>query len=134
MKWWRFVRNAKQRYLELRDTFLASRKATELTPSLKVEWTKTLQDTDRYYPARSRVTGQPPEARHFKEKIINWMAFWPFSILGTIFYDFLREFWDMLYDAISGVYDSIAKAIFSDVSGDLLTQEQIDDMAKEKVE
>jgi hypothetical protein len=117
IKWWRFVLRTKHNYLKAKAAFLNKWNSTEMTDDLKVKWSQQVKDsTYNYRP----IISEAPQASEHKETIINWMALWPFSVLGTLFYDFLKELWDALYEAVSGVYNSISKSIYKDISGDVL--------------
>jgi hypothetical protein len=119
-KWWRYCKKQRGLYDEAKKDFLDANKATEMTPELRVLWTEKLQNSSRY--DRYHVIGIP-EASNNKEKIMNWMYLWPFSILGTFFYDFLKEIGEAIYDWMGGIYDNIAKSVWKGTENDLASED-----------
>lgn len=55
-----------------------------------------------------------PASDH-KERITTWMAFWPFSALGTLLDDLLFRVWEALYGFCSGLFQRVSDAVFADV-------------------
>jgi hypothetical protein len=45
---------------------------------------------------------------------MGWIAMWPFSIVGTFIGDFLTKLVRRVYDAMRGVYDSIANSAYKE--------------------
>lgn len=123
-KWWQFCKKQRDLYENAKADFLRAHKATELTPALRVEWTKKLQSQSRY-DRHYVLNGAPPEASQNKEKIMNWMYLWPFSMLGTFLSDFLRNVWTSIYNWMGGIYDSIARAVWSGTENDLASEEDL---------
>ena len=121
-KWVRFVYRKKGQYKSVLNSFLKEQNATELNDELRFKWNTKLNGYGQYI----SISAIPPVASENKEKIINWMAFWPFSMLGTLLNDFLTEVWNAIYDSIGGTYDKIARAIYKDVSGDILSKDQLE--------
>jgi len=124
VKWWQYCKKQRNLYEEAKADFLRAHKATELTPALRVAWTKKLQTRDRY--DRFYVlNAEPPVASNNKEKIMNWMYLWPFSMLGTFMSDFLRKLWVTIYNWMGGIYDSISRAVWSGTENDLASEEDL---------
>lgn len=55
-----------------------------------------------------------PTAAYHKARIISWIAHWPFSMLATLFGDWLAELFSAIYEMLSGLYENIAKSVFKD--------------------
>jgi hypothetical protein len=128
LKWWKFCRKELAKYELAKSQFLKDSKATELTPELRIAWTERLKNNNYTYSLKG---GAPPLAANYKERIINWMAFWPYSVLGTIFSDWVRELFNTLYDMMGGVYDSISRAVWKGVADDIATAEEMKQASKD---
>jgi hypothetical protein len=125
IKWYVFCRKQRKKYNEAKADFMKARHATEFTSELKVEWTEKLRNQDNRYDRYKVVSVEFPKWQDNIEKIINWMYLWPFSIFGMILTDFVREVWEHLCEWMGGVYDSIAKSVWSGVENDLASEEDI---------
>jgi hypothetical protein len=124
IKWYFYCVKQRKRYEEAKADFLEANHATELTPELRVAWTEKLTHQsgyERYHLISIKV----PEAKDNKEKIMNWMYLWPFSMFGTLLYDFIRDFFTWLYDRMGKVYDNIAKMVWKGVEEDLASETDI---------
>ena len=55
-----------------------------------------------------------PQASHNKGKIVAWIAFWPFSFIGTVLNDPIRKMFNFIFDQFKGLYQKMANAIFKD--------------------
>jgi hypothetical protein len=86
---------------------------------LRVAWTTRLNDAYNIY----HVVSEIPDWRVYKETIITWMYLWPFSMIGTLFADLLIKFWENVCEWMGGLYDSIAKAVWSGVEKDFASDE-----------
>lgn len=84
-------------------------KAAELSEELDEELDKyTRMD---YLPSKFKIS-----ARDKKGTIIAWMTYWPFSVLWTMVHKFVRQAFQFLYIKFEGVYNSISKRVFADVT------------------
>jgi uncharacterized membrane protein YccC len=111
LKWWDATKKALNKYNEVKVEFLSRHNATELTEALA----QVLADTDAAY---NHVSPIPPAARDHKGDIIRWMAYWPFSFVGTILNDVVRNAWNHIYAYMVGTYDKISRHVFRHVSQD----------------
>lgn len=59
-----------------------------------------------------------PQARHHKSTIVSWMMYWPFSVIGTCIFDFIRRGWNAVYNYISGLFDKIGDSVYGPPSED----------------
>ena len=125
IKWYLYCKKKRARYDVAKNEFLRSRKATELTGVLRLEWTEKLRNLDRYDRDRG-ISIEPPSASKNKEKIMNWMYLWPFSIFGTFFSDFIIKLWDNIYKWMGGIYDNISKSVWRGTENDLASEEDIE--------
>lgn len=53
-----------------------------------------------------------PTALDNKERIITWMYLWPFSIVGTLFSDWLLRLFTRIYRFLEGMLDSISASVW----------------------
>jgi len=56
-----------------------------------------------------------PKARDYKYKIINWLSYWPFSMLWSLVDDFVRRISKAIYNLVHDLFQSIANKIFGDL-------------------
>lgn len=57
------------------------------------------------------VDRRMPSPSQNKERIVCWIAYWPFSIAAYLLIDFLREVCDWIYVKISGMYRAMADRV-----------------------
>ena len=57
----------------------------------------------------------PPAVSNHKADLTRWMAWWPFTIIGSLFDDILRRFFTALYNAMANVWQRISNHAFRDV-------------------
>jgi hypothetical protein len=126
LKWYFYCKKQRAKYDAAKADFLKARKATELTGALRVEWTEHLKHTDKY-DRYNTISIEPPVAKENKEKIMNWMYLWPFSVFGTFLSDFIIKLWENIYKWMGGIYDSIAKAVWKGTENDLATEQEVED-------
>jgi len=58
------------------------------------------------------------------ETVYMWIGHWPFSMLGTLCNDFVRQIIDTLYAKLDATYGKIVKSILGKHAGDMMTYEQ----------
>lgn len=55
-----------------------------------------------------------PEPGAFKNKILNWLAYWPISMVSTLIFDFFKRFFVHIYNAIAGQLRKVAVSAFGE--------------------
>ncbi len=105
-KWWLYAKDRYRQYLSERAAFFKRHKVSEWTPSLNDEW----KASNRY-----SGLGDPPLAADHKEKIVTWLAYWPFSMLGFLIRDWIKRLFTEIYERLSGLLDSISRSVFKEV-------------------
>ena len=105
-KWWLFLNARKLDYKETRLAFLEAHGVVGATLDTPVP--QQLRG-DRMVPFVSK-----PLARRNKIRIINWMVFWPFSVVWTC----LNEPWRMIYEALVTLYQRMADRVWVDLCED----------------
>lgn len=112
IKWIFYLKKSLREYEVLKTSFLADNDAKELTPELAYKFTNSSKYNNNRF-------SQTPTAATHKQDIIRWMAYWPFSVLGTVFSDVLLRFWDLFYGLLHHMYDDMASMIFRGISKDI---------------
>lgn len=105
-KWYLYSRDRVIEYNEGKDSFLRIKGVTELTPQLAREFQNYSSTPDI------------PVAREHKGTIILWMSYWPFSILGFLFNDFIKKIFNHLFEFLQSTYQRISDSVFSSVRED----------------
>ncbi len=55
-----------------------------------------------------------PQASDNKGKIIAWMIYWPFSLVGTLLNDPVRKLFNLIFDQFKNLYQKMADSIFKE--------------------
>lgn len=55
-----------------------------------------------------------PLATDHKGMLTGWIAYWPWGIASFALFDMIRKSVTMIYEALGGVYDQVAKAAFKE--------------------
>lgn len=53
-----------------------------------------------------------PIAAYQKDRIISWMIYFPFSMLGVVCRNWVARLYSSIYDKVSGVYDNMTDSVF----------------------
>jgi hypothetical protein len=96
-KWWLYVRKAAD---NLREIIVEYNALTEPKPV----WTN--------YLTRYR---EMPKVSDNKSKIIDWIAFWWFSVIQTFFGEWMHEIFTAVYRMFYNMYDAIAKSVWNSI-------------------
>lgn len=62
---------------------------------------------------KSRKRPNESYAKNNKGRIMGWIAHWPFSMLGTVFGDFLKRVVETVFNVLRNLYDRIANHVFA---------------------
>ena len=118
LKWWRFCVARRSFYETEKRKFFRENgyfDKCEFTPHLRIKWSEQVE--------RRGSNLSIPVASEHREKIINWMYLWPFSMIGTILSDFLAKLWDFIYDLLGNLYTTITNLVFKGVASDFASVE-----------
>ena len=96
VKWWFFVKDRRYKYDEEYSKFLENK---------GVGWT-----WDEYVKAHG--LGKPTASEH-KERILEWMSFWPWSLLWTLINDPIRKAFRAIYRHIQNRLQAIADSAYA---------------------
>lgn len=95
IKWFWLISDYKATVIEGKIEY----KDSKTLPSVKnITWDQYKQ---RYWPQ--------PTANKNKSKICRWIAYWPLSFINSICYDFVKRFFNMIYDCLGNTYERITK-------------------------
>lgn len=134
-KWTWALFQLRKKVREIKDEFLKSKDVSEFLKSkgiqvaentvipvqLEKEWAKYFRDRLHYSSYMSRFEGEeiPPLARRNKAMLVRWAAYWPWSVLGTIIRDWVKDVFNFLFRMVTGIYQAIADRMFKDLKKDL---------------
>ena len=107
-KWWRYVRNNVEKYLEAKAEYQSDN--GNLT-----DWAR-YRDQGRYNAIKFIFE---PVARRHKAVITMWITYWPLVLLWTLINDPVRKAIIFLRDHVMGILERISKNAFKDVDNDL---------------
>lgn len=123
-KWYFYVRDARDLYDSRKAKFLERNGVNPtgaIPDNLKNEWFNSIRDQYlRNYSYGQNVTINDviPSVRNNKERLIGWMAYWPFVIFWSLFDDIFRRVWETLYRLCSRGYQTLANITFRGVDKD----------------
>lgn len=110
-KWWFYVRRHREKYNELKSSYLEHRGLPGKGPipdHLKEAW----QEQRRYYPHNT------PQAHESKGRILTWMIYWPWSFVWTILNDPVKRLWKSIFNAMRALFQKVADSAYKDVEDD----------------
>jgi len=112
-KWWFFVRNIRDDYLDSVRSFLRGKgyeewESAKAIPDdyLAIWWDGHGVEWGRKFPVK---------ARDHKRKIITWMAWWPVSMVWTLINDPIRKLYRYTYEVLRGTFDRVGASAMGDV-------------------
>jgi hypothetical protein len=125
IKWWIYCRDRLEDYLEAREKFLENNGADPglktMPPEFRSKWSSWLEQNYKYDgEGDNRRLDEAPRARKNKARIMRWMAFWPISMLWSLFDDFVKRVFRTIYQKIAGFLQRIADNMFGKIRDDLL--------------
>lgn len=109
VKWWRFLRGMRAKYLDTKAAFLERNgiQGTTIPDNLLQEWSRN-----------SMGLGTAPKARDHKARILTWMIYWPWSGIWTLINDPVKKLFKAIYAELQAQYQKIADKVFADVKDD----------------
>jgi len=117
IKWQFFLLENRNKYEKRRLDFFATNniKGTEIVDELKDKWATVV---------RSEKIGKPDAAR-YKDTLILWMTYWPWSVLWTLVHDFVKRAFDWVYDNLGKAYDNMADRTYARFDSDFQKDEKV---------
>jgi len=133
VKWYFYGRDARERYNEFRSKFLARRglsDTSQIPEEHRIQWLSELRNFITHSPysggfsiySDTVITTEHliPQARHHKALITGWMAWWPFVAFWSLFDDFFRRLWEVIYRLCSKGYQQLSNMAFRGVEADFV--------------
>ena len=108
-KWWMFALKMRDIFRTHKDEFYTKHKlvpGSTIPISLKLDW-ETSWNT---YPHQR--SDFPPKASKYKTRIVRWIAYWPPSVLWSIFNDLFEKIARAVYETIARFLQSISNRVF----------------------
>lgn len=116
IKWFSFLIQFRDKFHEVRDDWHQRNNVqvgAELTTAQEIELNRVLQ-WDSY---GGQDLGHKPKAVKNKRRIVAWMAYWPFSVIGTLINDPIRRLFRFLFNSFKALYQRIADHVFRNEVG-----------------
>jgi hypothetical protein len=123
LKWVLFVKDRKEKFIEFRSRFMNAWSPVT-APSRTSYPGENAKEAFKLYMASDssryeREDIRMPEPRDHKSRIMHWMGYWPWSVLNSILFDFVRRIFLNLYNLLAGVFRDISRSIYKDVMEDM---------------
>lgn len=129
IKWYLFVVDNYHKYDELMDSFIGIKKSeraeivkNKLTPEQIKEWKIFFSKNSRFSEynfwgvyQEYNLIDYKPNPKNYKNNITNWLMLWPFSLLNTLFADFLFKLFKHIYNCIKEFLTKITNHVWKDV-------------------
>lgn len=109
-KWWFFVHQVRDRYIDELNGYKLSRGLAPdkiLNPDEMAAFKKAT-----HYRWDNQI---PPQVSKNKNTVLVWMMYWPFSLLWTLFDEPIQRAFRWIFERIKGVYQRISESVFSDL-------------------
>ena len=114
IKWVQLVFRARSEYDDTKYEWLVEQGVTDPRASIPAE----LRESWSEYCRINGIDAVAPNWRSYRDRIVAWALFWPFSVISTILRDFIRGMWDWVVRQCSRVLDEISKWGFRGVDKD----------------
>jgi len=112
IKWTAFVYKFVGKYNTAKAEILAEHATKELTPELAAQLRRKL--------INSHIPDSAPRAERYKAKIVKWMMMWPFSIVGTLLRDVVKDIWNHIHTFCTAQYNKISGSMYKSVETDMM--------------
>jgi prepilin signal peptidase PulO-like enzyme (type II secretory pathway) len=107
-KWWFYVREERSKYDTEKAHFLrrAGVDGDVIPTSMKKEWADEAPDR--------------PSAKTSKAKIMQWMSFWPWSMVWTLVNDPIKKAFKAIFTGIQSLLTKIVNSVYKDTEADFV--------------
>jgi hypothetical protein len=118
VKWFSFLMNFRDAFREARESYFRNKNWPVNYGMSDEEQAKFREEIGSYryglsYQFRGNSLSEKPKAAKNKSRITAWMAFWPFSFIGTMINDPLRRVFKILFDAFRSLYQRMSDRVFA---------------------
>jgi hypothetical protein len=122
VKWYSYVTDQRERYDDLKSAFLKKNQlsGSGIPGDMRSDWERTLQfghDDGGCSVGHCECLGRPLASNH-KKDILRWMAYWPFSLLWTVAFNWVWKIFNKIYQHIQNLLQSISDRKFRDTEAD----------------
>lgn len=119
-KWFLFVTDRKEKFIEEKsrrrgETLLRLKSHLNREPSkeeVNAEILASIKNNHR------KMFGMPVPSEH-KSRIMHWMAYWPWSVINSLIFDFIRRFFKHVYNALADVFRKISEYVYKDIKAEI---------------
>lgn len=122
VKWWLFVTQKLTNYEDVKIQWLEERdiKGKTVPDNFKTQWENYLLKTSQFtgYKNGKQVLKIQPVASEYKLKIVNWMAYWPWSLIWTLFSDVIKRIFIRIQRWCSQLMNGISNWVFRNIHKD----------------
>lgn len=118
VKWFSYLMGFRDTFREQKEAFCTKR---GLDPKAPITDEKVLSDFDQHLSSNvswgekhrgQLLSRERPRAAKSKARITAWMAFWPFSVVGTVLNDPVRRLFNFLFTNFKALYQKMADHVF----------------------
>jgi len=106
----------REKFREHRDEWYSA-KGLAVGTELTAEQQREFDESFRYQSFNGNALNTKPKATKNKRRIVAWMAYWPFSMVGTIINDPVRRLFKFLFNTFKALYQNIADHVFRNEVG-----------------
>jgi hypothetical protein len=118
IKWFSYLMGFRDAFREQKEAFCLR---NGLDPKAAITDEKVLSEFDSHlshnvgWSEKHRgqlLSRERPRAAKSKARITAWMAFWPFSVVGTVLNDPVRRLFNFLYSQFKALYQKMSDFVF----------------------
>jgi hypothetical protein len=127
-KWYFFLTDCRKEYVAERDRWLDKKgeAAGKMPDYLMAEWLEHAKKRRSFFSWRRHGADLSmmklktpkalfPKAKENKGRIVTWMVWWPLSIVWTIIADWVKRFFERLFELVKDIFDRMSARIFKEV-------------------
>lgn len=115
-KWFSFLLAFRDYYRDVRAGYYERKKWPadyKMTEQEELDFRSYTNDYSYTREYRGNRMSEKPQAAKNKSRITAWMAFWPFSFVGTMINDPLRRVFKFLFDSFRALYQKVSDRVFA---------------------
>lgn len=128
-KWFLFLKKHKIKFIEEKKKWIADfmearqpnfyKQESDLTEANAQiafkAYLKSMGDKSIYDLNRDKYV---PNIRSNKIRLIEWIIWWPFSMLNFVLFDLFRRIFIRIYNALAGVYKYMVRLVYGELADD----------------
>jgi hypothetical protein len=136
VKWYIFVRDRKEAVEDFRHKFKKKYKlmSNKPIPENKLnDWYKAINNYSEHIYGAFRSL-EVPVAREYKERILVWATYWPWSMAFSLMADLVRQLFTIIYAKMSNTYQKISNTIFGDIANEFVAAREYEEKKQKEKE